>query len=658
MPRARKCVRRGRGAGHDNPGQRGWDIPSTCFLCILSVLILLEECHVASGVLKTSMLDPDIILAADTCSSPWERGYSPVIKAVGVEEFIWPACWKPDDVFNGCDIALARLEKSVKGVAMPRLPHKETDDGGNKRAVAVGYGLGVPPIEGKQFLKVTTELVLVGNRTCPCGIADKMKEGMICGASYGHEISDGDSGGPAVLRDAMEYKNSTIEQQGSPSFDEVVGIVSFAASCPASGMVVSGVSFTQVRAHLEWIQMQLPWRLPWQQVDGKLIFPLPEPPIMTVQKAIVLLFVTIAAAIWAWWGPRKTATPRPHFGRRDLKTICGRQIDQCLCKSVSVKEAQGFTFSSEGGLDEATLLLEEGAELMAQGTYPEAEEKYRSALGKTEEELELHLRNEGRVEPRFQEENEAIRRHWQQFHETLSCFERSFEQNGRGNGPREATGPEDRNTPAARGRKLTAKHLGVAECLDSVGCARRCQGDYKEAAKHHTRALEIREVQLGKDHACLTSSLGNLAEALRLDRQWNEAERCYRRQLGITKEALGDGHPDCAACLNRLGEVLEEQQRMEEAEEVYDKALGIYNIDSHRLESAVTMCNLALVCRKLAKVPGANAKDKLEKAERMEREAEKIRDEWVPGSWWRQIEEVASRLRLDWFISVFVSVHQ
>lgn len=103
-----------------------------------------------------------------------------------------------------------------------------------------------------QVLKHVTNLDFIPNENCnsPTLYDGRIKDIMICAGGTGQDTCSGDSGGPLILRDS----------KGNPSFDRVVGIVSFGPKeCGQQG--VPGV-YTRISQLRSWIDGKI------QELEG------------------------------------------------------------------------------------------------------------------------------------------------------------------------------------------------------------------------------------------------------------------------------------------------------------------------------------------------------------------------------------------------------
>ena len=82
-----------------------------------------------------------------------------------------------------------------------------------------------------------------------------------------------------------------------------------------------------------------------------------------------------------------------------------------------------------------------------------------------------------------------------------------------------------------------------ARSLNNLALLYGALGRYDEAEPIYTRALEIREKNLGEGHPDIAESLNNLAALYKARGRYDQAELMYTRSLVILETALGPEHP-------------------------------------------------------------------------------------------------------------------
>lgn len=105
---------------------------------------------------------------------------------------------------------------------------------------------------------------------------------------------------------------------------------------------------------------------------------------------------------------------------------------------------------------------------------------------------------------------------------------------------------------AARVERLSGAPLAQARMLDALGRVHMSLGDLAKADEFTTRALQIRQDQLGEDHLETAASASRLAEVRRQRGDYAQAESLVRAVLALRRTALGPNHPDVAESLRQL----------------------------------------------------------------------------------------------------------
>jgi tetratricopeptide (TPR) repeat protein len=126
---------------------------------------------------------------------------------------------------------------------------------------------------------------------------------------------------------------------------------------------------------------------------------------------------------------------------------------------------------------------------------------------------------------------------------------------------------------AIREKDLGPDAVAVAYSLNQLGWAMKQRGRYAKAEPLFKRALTFRKKRLGLDHPYTAITLQNLADAISNHGHYREAEPQSRRALAIREKALGAQAPEVAISANELAWAEEQQGRYAEAESL-DRALG------------------------------------------------------------------------------------
>lgn len=99
---------------------------------------------------------------------------------------------------------------------------------------------------------------------------------------------------------------------------------------------------------------------------------------------------------------------------------------------------------------------------------------------------------------------------------------------------------------------LGEKHPDYATALSNLASCYACSGDYTEAIRLCTEALNIYKEVLPEKHPDYATVLSNLTIYYAYSGNYTEAIRLGTEALNIRKEVLGENHPDYATSLSKL----------------------------------------------------------------------------------------------------------
>jgi hypothetical protein len=152
--------------------------------------------------------------------------------------------------------------------------------------------------------------------------------------------------------------------------------------------------------------------------------------------------------------------------------------------------------------------------------------------------------------------------------------------------------------------------LREATALSEEALDLQQHGQPAEAVPLYTRALALRERQLGTHHADVAAALNNLGVALRLDARPAEADPIFRRALSIAEECFDQRL--LATVLGGLGATLVDQGELDRAEPVLRRSLAMFEkaAGPDSMEAAEAGNNLAMLYRRTGNL--ARAQDQME----------------------------------------------
>jgi len=123
---------------------------------------------------------------------------------------------------------------------------------------------------------------------------------------------------------------------------------------------------------------------------------------------------------------------------------------------------------------------------------------------------------------------------------------------------------------------LGAEHADVAECLNDLAVLYMQQKDYHKAEPLLRRSLAIYEQHLGPSDHIVAVAINNIAMLLFYLGSYGEAETLYRRSMAIWEQRGWPEHPDVARCLNNLALLYATQKNYQQAEPLYQRSLALW----------------------------------------------------------------------------------
>ena len=122
---------------------------------------------------------------------------------------------------------------------------------------------------------------------------------------------------------------------------------------------------------------------------------------------------------------------------------------------------------------------------------------------------------------------------------------------------------------------LSPRDLEWAPTYTYLANVRNDRGDYEDAIRGHSRAVELRLALLGGQHPDVASSYVSRAISRRSKGDYAEALADCNRALAIQIPALGEGHPDVAWTHAMLGVTYGEKGEYDRANALLEKALAV-----------------------------------------------------------------------------------
>lgn len=151
------------------------------------------------------------------------------------------------------------------------------------------------------------------------------------------------------------------------------------------------------------------------------------------------------------------------------------------------------------------------------------------------------------------------------------------------------------NALEIREQESGANDIDVAATLASLALIRSAKGDYETAISLFQRALEIREKTFGTYHQDVARTLHNMAIVFDTMDKFDEAIRLYEKAIEIRQKVLGEMNTDLATSLNNLGLIYTSLADYDKAEQLLRRALEIKekSFAPTSTSIAATLSNLA-----------------------------------------------------------------
>jgi tetratricopeptide (TPR) repeat protein/tRNA A-37 threonylcarbamoyl transferase component Bud32 len=144
---------------------------------------------------------------------------------------------------------------------------------------------------------------------------------------------------------------------------------------------------------------------------------------------------------------------------------------------------------------------------------------------------------------------------------------------------------------------LSREHPSVAHALSNLATAQITHGDHAAATLGLERSLAIAEREFGPDHPEVATTLNNLAASKRAEGDLEAAHALHLRALALRERVLRPGHPDITTSLNNLADVERQRGDHDQAFAINTRALAILERERgpDHLDIAFSLNNLALV---------------------------------------------------------------
>lgn len=150
-----------------------------------------------------------------------------------------------------------------------------------------------------------------------------------------------------------------------------------------------------------------------------------------------------------------------------------------------------------------------------------------------------------------------------------------------------------------REAELGPEHPETLNLVSNLGNVRFRQGRYEEARELLQRSMEIRRRVLGENHIHTAWSIHDLGNIYLVTTEYEKAEVLYKEALKKKQELLGEDHWDTMLTMNNLGILYKDQHRLDEAEALSRQALELqrHARGPEHPETIMLMDNLADLLR-------------------------------------------------------------
>ncbi|WP_107831297.1 CHAT domain-containing protein [Campylobacter concisus] len=158
-----------------------------------------------------------------------------------------------------------------------------------------------------------------------------------------------------------------------------------------------------------------------------------------------------------------------------------------------------------------------------------------------------------------------------------------------------------------REKALGKDHPDTATSYNNIGIVYKNMGDYPKALEFYTKALDIYEKVLGKDHPSTALSYNNIGSVYSDIGDYPKALEFYTKALNIREKVLGKEHPDTAITYGGIGYVYSGMGDYPKALEFYTKALNIREkvLGKEHPDTATSYSNIGSVYSDMGDYPKA-----------------------------------------------------
>ena len=154
---------------------------------------------------------------------------------------------------------------------------------------------------------------------------------------------------------------------------------------------------------------------------------------------------------------------------------------------------------------------------------------------------------------------------------------------------------------------LGKDHPYTATAYGNIGAIYDKMSNYSKALEFYMKALNISEEKLGKDHPNTTIIYNSIGSAYRNIGNYPRALDFYTKALKTREKILGKDHPDTASSYNNIGSVYDNMGDYPKALEFYTKALDIQEkvLGKDHPKTAISYNNIGSVYSDMGDYPKA-----------------------------------------------------
>lgn len=170
-------------------------------------------------------------------------------------------------------------------------------------------------------------------------------------------------------------------------------------------------------------------------------------------------------------------------------------------------------------------------------------------------------------------------------------------------------------------KELGKDHIFVARILDDLGSTQTEKGNYQVVLPLLQRAYSINEKTLGTEHPQTVESYKSIAAYYQKTREYAAAEKAYREIVETCERVFGKEHKILASALSGLGLLMIDLEDTAQAENIVQRARRIaekyFDSNSLTMRNIVNQLGIIYLVRKEYDKAGQNFQKVLEISEKM-----------------------------------------